>query len=191
MPELVVSHLCPGKGKGWGTPGGSSLWSPRWPSGFPWASSSTSKLAQHRLVRAASPSCSIPSSCQRHQQQWQCSKVPPPSSSYVPCPSVTKLPLCSLAPSAKRGPQEGAPCRPTLRSGTLLLPRSPNHPGAEPMSQPGDTLACVQWGGNPKPTAPTLHRWAANYLLAGDLHLSSDHIPGMTFKGKMSLCWRI
>ena len=105
-------------------------------------------------------------------------KMPPPSWSCVLCPLATKLPLCSLAPSAKCGLWEGAPRRPTLRSGIPLLPRSPSRAGAEQMSQPGDTLSGVQRGGCPKPMAPALPRqvscrWAVNHLPAGDLHLPS------------------
>lgn len=174
----------------------SSPRSPRWHGGPPWVLGTTSQLARHRSLWAASPSCSIPSTCQHHQQQWQCSKVPPPSWSCVPCPSATKLPVFSLALSAKCGPQEGATRRLTLCSTIPLLPRSPNEAGAELTPQPGDTLTGAQRGGCPKPTAPALPRqvscrWTVNHLPVGELHLSSDQLPGMTFKGKASLHQRI
>lgn len=147
---------------------------------------------------ASSSSYSIPSICQHCRQQRQCGKMPPPrdTQSCVPCPLSIKLSLCSLAALAKCGSQEGACCGPTLRSGIPLLPRRSKWAGAELVSQPGDTLAGVQRGGCPKPMAPALprqvsRRWATNHLPAGDLHLSSDQLPGMTFKGKASLCRRI
>lgn len=77
------------------------------------------------------PPAPSPAPPQHHQQQRQCSKMPPPGWSCPPCSSAIKLPLCSLAPSAKRGPWEWAPHRPTLHSGIPFLPRSSNRAGAD------------------------------------------------------------